>query len=184
MENFLTLEMYDAYIEMCLGVMTLRIPQVQTILINNYPVASIESSYINLTQQHINLNVKNIIADIKAQGLVAPKGLRAAFSEINKIFLVSTWEILKDTNTYNTIATEPDIQFFRHIRNGCAHNKFNFTDLRHPAKWRDKEINTGLIGTAVFPSFIKDGDPILLLIDINNKYYNRINITGYVPYVP
>jgi hypothetical protein len=130
------------------------------------------------------LKVTNIIGEIKAQGLIAPKNLRTAFSEINKIFLVSAWEILKDTKTYNAIATKPDIQFLRHVRNGCAHNKFNFTDLKHPAKWRDKKITMALIGTAVFPSFIKDGDPILLLIDINNKYYNRIDIPGYFPYTP
>lgn len=183
METFLTSEMYDAYLEICLGVMALRIPGIQEILTNNYPGASIESSYTN-PKQHLNLKVTNIIGEIIAQGLIAPKNLRTAFSEINKMFLVSVWETLKDTKTYNDIATKPDIQFLRHVRNGCAHNKFNFTNLKHSAKWRDKEITMGLIGTAVFPSFMKDGDPILLLIDVNNKYYNKIDIPGYLLYKP
>jgi hypothetical protein len=55
--------------------------------------------------------------------------------------------------------------------------------LKYPAKWRDKEITMGLVDKAVFPNFMKDGDPILLLIDINNKYYDTINIPGYVPHV-
>lgn len=126
-----------------------------------------------------------MIAQIRDQGLTKPKNLRSEFTQINIVFLISAWDLLTETKTYNSIATEPEIQFFRHVRNGCSHdNQFNFDALKHPAKWRDKEITTALKGQTVFPDFIKDGDPLLLLLDINNKYFEPIMIEGYIPYEP
>ena len=182
METFLTHEMYEVYLEIYLACLALRVPEVQTILEMKYPSVGIESSY---QDQAVQPNVKKIITMIKGQGSSKPKSLRTAFTEINKIFLISTWEILKETATYKKIDTQPDIQFYRHIRNGCAHdNRFNFDELKYPAEWRDKTITIALKGTSVIPDFIKDGDPLLLLIDITNKYFKPIDMEGFKPYPP
>ncbi|MGB7293692.1 MAG: hypothetical protein WBD99_16100 [Thermodesulfobacteriota bacterium] len=180
MEKFLTHKMYKAYIEMYLGIMVLRISDIQEILIAKFPSAAIASSYEN---QSLILEVKKIISEIRSQGLQQPENLREAFTEINRIFLISTWEFLKETSTYSTIALEPTIQFFRHVRNGCAHNNtFNFDQVKNPARWRDKTITDTLKGTPVIPDFIKDADPLILLVEINNKYFEPINIEGFHPY--
>jgi hypothetical protein len=137
-------------------------------------------------KQDLVLNTKGILGEIRKQGLATPPNLRQAFTQINSIFIASSWGILSETKTYNTIATKEDVQFLRHIRNAGAHDGlFNFDlPLKHPAKWRDKEILPSLKGTPVFPGFLKDGDPIFLLIDITNRYYTPISIQGYVPYSP
>lgn len=180
MELFLTQEMYQAFTEMSLGVMSLRIPAVQDYLFTNFPKASIKSSY---DKQDAIINCRKIISVIRQQGSQKPANLRRSFTEITKVLLISTWQILKDTKTYHNISTKPDIQFFKHIRNGCAHdNKFNFDGLKHPAYWRDKKITIALKDATVVPDFIKDGDPLLMLLDINNTYFQPIQLKGYKPY--
>lgn len=184
MEKFLTPELYDTYLEMCLGSLSLRVPQVQDFMARECPIALIKSSYSDRGQDLI-LDVRSILAEIRRQGVIAPKNLRKGFTEINSMFLVLAWEILKGTTTHNALATNEDVQFFRHVRNACAHDGvFNFGTLNRPAKWRDKEITDADNGQPIFPSFLMDGDPIFLLIDINNKYYEPIHVDGYIPYVP
>jgi hypothetical protein len=65
------------------------------------------------------------------------------------------------------------IQFFRHIRNGCAHeNRFNITSpLTKPASWRDKRIAVTLHKTPVIPDFLADGDAFLLISDVDAEYF-------------
>lgn len=180
METFLTNEMFDTYLEMCLGALALRTREIQEILPVRYPEPAIASSY---KDQDLIMNVRNIIKKIKDQGWSESESLRRAFTEINKIFLISNWEILKQTTTYNAVDKNPDIQFYRHIRNGCAHdNIFNFDELKYPAEWRDKIITSALKGTPVIPDFIKDGDPLILLVDITNKYYKPISLEGFKLY--
>jgi len=168
-------ETIDAYLEMVLGIMTLRISQVQDFLIPNFPEASIKSSY-----QHEDLIIKvvDVLNDFKKEGLKDVKSLQNSFRQVNRMFLLAMWDILFSHKTYDSIANKPDIQFFRHIRNGCAHNnKLNFAAIDKIAKWRDKEITDSDKNKSVFPDMLKDGDPILLVIDINNNYFHRIDLT-------
>lgn len=66
---------------------------------------------------------------------------------------------------------EPIVQFFRHIRNGCAHNnKFYFkgkNTLALKAEWRRKIIDTSLAGQTVINDFFKEGDFGHLLEDLS-----------------
>jgi hypothetical protein len=95
------------------------------------------------------------------------------------------WDILTDTSTFKHVSDEPDIQFFRHIRNGCAHgNQLNFKRLAKPACWRDKTIRQSDAGRTVFPDILKEGDPFLLLLDVNNKYFRHIDMPGIVEFRP
>lgn len=172
MEKFLEKSILDAYAEMCLGAMALRTPEVQRVVKDKYPRAAITSSYSDLSKDLIIL-ARKLIRAIAAEGLKGPERLRNTFTQINRIFVIAMWDVLRNTQTYQSISTEPDIQFFRHIRNGCAHNgKFKIdSPLEHRAKWRDKEIVFKLNGTTIFPDFLFDGDVYLLLHDINEKYF-------------
>lgn len=168
-------ETVDAYLEMILGIMILRIPQIQDFLITNFPEASVKSSY-----QHEDLIIKvvDILNNFKKEGLKDVKSLQNSFRQVNRMFLLAMWDILFSHKTYDSIANKAEIQFFRHIRNGCAHNnKLNFATIDKVAKWRDKEITNLDKNKNVFPDILKDGDPILLIIDINNKYFHPIDLT-------
>lgn len=168
-------ETIDAYLKMILGIMTLRISQVQDFLIPNFPEASVKSSY---KHEDLIIKVVDILNDFKKEGLKDVKSLQNSFRQVNRMFLLAMWDILCSHKTYDRIANEPEIQFFRHIRNGCAHNnKLNFASIDKSAKWRDKEITDSDKGKSVFPDMLKDGDPILLVIDINNKYFRPIDFT-------
>ncbi|UPA22898.1 hypothetical protein K8942_01640 [Candidatus Peribacteria bacterium] len=59
------------------------------------------------------------------------------------------------------------MDFFRHIRNACAHNgRFLITkNINRLAKWRDKEIDKKLDGTPLF-DFFAVGDALLFLRDV------------------
>lgn len=171
-EKFFEDTIVDAYAEMCLGAMALRTPDVQEVVKDKYPTAGIKSSYTNLSKDLV-ISTRKLIRAIAAEGLRESKKLRNAFTQINRIFVIAMWDILCNTNTYKKISTKPDIQFFSHIRNGCAHNgKFKIdSPPKHPAKWRDKEIVFKMNGTSIFPDFLLDGDVYLLLHDINDKYF-------------
>ncbi len=90
------------------------------------------------------------------------------------------WGVLQDTKTYSSISTQPMIQFFRHVRNACAHTgNFNFTKLQQPAKWRDKEITAAQFRQDLFPKFMMDGDVLLLVLDVNAQFFAPLSIGGY-----
>jgi len=171
MEVFLTPEIVDAYLEMCLGVAVLRIPDIQTDS-RKYPTFGITSSYSD-EKKDLIIRVDLVLKEIQKEGLKGPKKLRMAFTQINRIFLIAMWDVLKTTKTYSKISTEKEIQFLYHIRNGCAHhNKFYIRGkIKHPAQWRDKKIVESMNGSPVIPDFLLDGDVYLLLHDINNKYF-------------
>ncbi len=168
-------ETIDAYLEIILGIMTLRITQVQDFLIPNFPEASVKASY---EHEDLTIKVVEILNDFKKEGLKDVKSLQNSFRQVNRMFLLAMWDILCSHKTYDKIANKSEIQFFRHIRNGCAHNnKLNFAAIDKVTKWRDKEITNSDKGKNVFPDMLRDGDPILLVIDINNKYFHPIDLT-------
>jgi hypothetical protein len=172
-EEFLTHEMCDAYFELALGAITLRLPPVQAVL-KQTTTLNIQSSYAD---QGVVLDINKITAEISRQGLAGPKNLRSAFTALNRMFLVSMWGVLQGTKIYPEISKHPTIQFFRHVRNACAHTgTFNFAALNLPANWRDKEITVAQIGAVVFPKFLMDGDVILLVLDVNNQFFAPLEL--------
>ncbi len=86
------------------------------------------------------------------------------------------WELLRNAGLV-PVSTEPVLEFFRHIRNGCYHgNAFHFlgNEPRNTAEWRDLAISRNLNGHRIFRSdlnepsyFLNWGDPILLLSDVS-----------------
>lgn len=171
-EKYLTADMYSAYLEMALGVMSLRLTPIQKFLVDRVGEASITSSY---PKETIGLRIEKIVADISRQGLVGPKNLRSTFTHLNSVFLISMWSLLIETKTYDQISKDPIIQFFRHVRNACAHSgRFNFTELPRPAKWRDKEITLAQRDLELFPRFLMDGDVVLLTLEVNQTYFDPI----------
>lgn len=178
-ETFFDSDLLDAYLEMCLGTLALRLPEIQAILCSEKyrKNAAVKSSYSH-TKEDMIINIAKVIKDIANEGLKGSKKLRSAFTQVNRIFLISMWDILLGTKTYSMIYNNEDVQFLRHIRNGCAHhNKFKLDKKTSeelstkPAKWRNKNISASLNGTPVIPNFLMDGDVPLLLYDINKKYF-------------
>lgn len=86
------------------------------------------------------------------------------------------WETLKD-NGYAPDFTNPALEFFRHIRNGCFHgNKFHFSgnQPKNKAEWRSFIIDRTLQGKRIFRDsmsntdyFLNWGDALLLLKDVS-----------------
>ena len=107
-------ETIDAYLEMILGIMALRIPQIQDFLISNFPEASVKSSY---PHKDLIVKVANLLNDFKKEGLKDVKSLQSSFKRVNRIFLLAMWDILLGHKNYDHICNEPEVQFFRHIRN-------------------------------------------------------------------
>lgn len=168
-------ETIDAYLEMILGIMALRIPQIQDFLIPNFPEASVKSSY---PHKDLIVKVPELLNDFKKEGLKDVESLQISFKQVNKIFLLAMWDILLSHKNYGCICNKPEVQFFRHIRNGCAHdNQLNFATIDKVAKWRDKEIKDSDKNKNIFPDILRDGDPVLLVVDINNHYFNPIDLT-------
>ncbi len=168
----------NAYLEMAFAIMALRIPTVRKYLVDGFPAAAISSSY---DQQDVILNTNRILADLDRPEADGRAAMRRSFDQINRTFIAAMWESLYSHQTYPKICTEPSVQFFKHVRNACAHDgRFNFTELGHPARWRDKEITMKMSGTAPFPDFLADGDVILMVVDINNQYFHPVEFPGYV----
>ena len=92
------------------------------------------------------------------------------YVSIGRIMAVSIFDFL-DASRYKNHFQNTDIyQFVKHIRNGSAHNnRFNFSaeDVANkPAKWRDKVIETSLIGKPVVPHFMNPITMLYLMSDI------------------
>lgn len=71
----------------------------------------------------------------------------------------------------NRMNRPSDLQFFRHIRNGCFHkNKFKIEpgsiSTHTPTTWRNVSIDYLLNGTQVIGGLIGGADPIVLLYDV------------------
>jgi len=126
----------------------------------------VESSFEG---EHINLNSEAIVDACEWSG---PK-IMTCIDQLTGAFVAAMWDTLKSHSNYAAISTMPEIQFFRHLRNACGHDgKWNFTVLNHPAVWRDKELKQEHSGSKVFGGMLKHGDVVLLVIDIDRKYFN------------
>jgi len=183
-EEFLTIEHFDIYLELTFSMMCVRHPNLHNPILKEIPGVTVASSCaVQGKKQDINIPTKGIIDGFKKEGLTDVQSLKQGFYHVNSMFLISMWAILTETQNFNNISREPEIQFYRHVRNGCAHgNMFNFTKLRYPAKWRNKEIVAANSGQSVFPDVLKDGDPIFLLVDINNKFFKNLSVPGFIEF--
>jgi hypothetical protein len=183
-EEYLTTEHLDTYIELIFAMMCIRHPALHDQILKFVPGVGIASSCIVKGQkQDLLIPSKGIIADFKKEGLTNVQSIKKSSYQVNSMFLISMWAILSETSIFKDINKEPIVQFFRHVRNGCAHgNKFNFKHLEYPAEWRDKCIKQENTGKPVFPNILKDGDPILLLVDINNRYFKNVKLPGYIEF--
>ena len=183
-ESYLSLAHFDTYIELVFSMMCIRHPGLHAAIESKVPGVQVSSSFvIDGQKQDLCIPVNGIIGKFQKEGLADVQSLKRAFYYVNSIFIIAMWEILKDTSTFKHIKDEPDVQFFRHIRNGCAHdNQINFKSLVKPACWRDKTLRQSDVGRTVFPDILKEGDPYLLLLDVNNKYFRHLDIQGIVEF--
>jgi hypothetical protein len=157
----------EAYIEAMVGVCALRLPTVADAVRKHAPEICVESSYEG---EHVNLHAAEVVAGLALTG----PSILATIDQISAAFASAMWELLKSHAHYDHIAAEPDIQFLRHLRNSCAHGgRWHFEKLLHPAKWRDKELRLEHAGVPAFGGMIKHGDLLLLLVDIDRKYFQQ-----------
>ena len=164
----------DAYLETCVALMVLRIPEVQDLVSAGPPEAVVSTSY---AAENLVIPVRGMLESMRAEGLNNVESLQHSFRQTNRIFLGAMWDALRQHRRFDEIKTEPVVRFFRQVRNACSHDgRLNFGKLEHPAIWRDKEITESMRGTPVFPDLLQDGDPILLVVDINNDFFEPINI--------
>ena len=173
-EVFLTADMLDTYLELLVGAVAIHVPQIQQILRTHFSYGDIRSSF---PRETIRLDVPKILEGVNRTAGKLPTNRQATIGELNRIFVISTYATLQETKTYKKIEREPIIQFYRHVRNACAHyGRFNFSSISSPAKWRDKEITAALIGKRVFPDFMNDGDIWFFLLDVCEKFYVPIRV--------
>jgi hypothetical protein len=168
----------DAYYEALVGIFSLRLPDVKEIVLRAAPTVVLKSSYPG---EDILLDTKVILSALSTHG----DQIRHSVTQLNRIFVAAMWDTLTAHENYDAIATKPEIQFFRHIRNACAHGgRFNFQSLPYPARWRERSLTIEHRGVEVFPGFLKDGDLLLLFADIGCTYFEDTPPPGHVPYNP
>ncbi len=176
-------EILDIYRTCYLGLASLYDPNIQNYYQNNIPddiaTMGIITSFNNdIDNKPLNANfrIKSVIDLVKSKGEKEAQTLaQKNMSTLCRIFIIYSYDILKEQSLLGKFWKEPIIQFFRHIRNGCAHNnKFKIDNqnelLKLPAEWRGKKIEISLndSNNNVVNNFFKEGDLILLLEDISN----------------
>ena len=162
-------KLLDAYLETIVALMALRVPEVQDAVLNALPPEVVVSS--SYDGESLIIPVAGMLTSIRAEGFDEVKTLQQSVRQANWIFLGAMWDVLKRHPSFKEIEMEPDIEFFRHVRNAASHGgHLNFPSLRAPATWRDKEIAESMSGIPVFPDLLKDGDPVLLVLDVDKRY--------------
>jgi hypothetical protein len=154
-----------AYVDSLVGAFALHLPKVADIVRAHAPEMTVESSY---SGEHVNLHADVVVNDLVRSG---PRMITLV-DQITAAFVAGMWDTLKSHAHYDQIATNADIQFFKHLRNACGHDgRWNFPELRHRAAWRDKELGSEHSGSKVFGGLLKHGDVILLMTDIDSRYF-------------
>lgn len=129
--------------------------------------------------------IKLLVSDIRKNNL--PNNKKGVFfTELIQnyctIFCIAGFDTLQEDPRFKAIESQPVIQFFRHIRNGCAHgNKFFFKTYTNkrtnkniqepvkPAQFRGLTINRKLMGKKVFFDFLSAGDIPYLIEDVSRE---------------
>lgn len=165
-------EVLGVYTLIHLGFAGLHIPLVQDALLSipdDRAMLSIKSSF---PKEDLNLPIKNIVNKIKFDQQQSPQPLtKVSFATLACIFIIYAYNIFEENGLLKKFWNEPIVQFFCHIRNGCAHNnKFYLkgkNTLVLKAEWKGKIINTSLVGKTVINDFFKEGDFGHLLEDLS-----------------
>jgi len=137
--------------------------------------------------QASSIRVKPLVAEIKKNNLPDDKK-GPFFTELIQnfciLFCTAAFDRLKEDDRYKKIKDKPVVEFFRHIRNGCAHgNKFFFKtykdkktdkEIKEPtkiAKFRNLEVTRKLMedNQNVFFDFFSAGDIPYLIEDISKE---------------
>lgn len=162
----------DAYLETILALMALRTPAVREAIQASLPSEFVVAS--SYQRESLIISVSGMLASVEAEGMDDVQGLQRSVRQANWTLLSAMWEILKQHRRFREIEMEPVIEFFRHVRNGSSHGgRLNFKTVRAPARWRDKEITKSMKGIRVFPDLLRDGDPLLLVQDIERQFGRR-----------
>ena len=168
----------NAFTEALVGLFALRLEAVQETVRTQSPQMTVLSSYDG---EHVNLDARLIVNTV---GLGGPE-LSSAVSQTIRAFVAAMWDLLFNHSGYTQVATEPEIQFFRHLRNACGHNgRWNFTELKHVAAWRNRSLVLADNGMEVFGGKLMHGDVLLLFVDINNKYFSKVAVSINAPISP
>ena len=155
----------NAFIEALVGLFALRLDPVKDAVRTHAPEMTVMSSFDG---EHINLAARKIVDGVSTSG---PE-LFSAVDQTTRAFVAAMWDLLTTHARYLQVATEPEIQFFRHLRNACGHSgRWNFTELKHPASWRTMNLALTDSGQVVFGGMLKHGDIVLLFTDIDRKYF-------------
>ncbi|MFA5127219.1 MAG: hypothetical protein WC465_04475 [Patescibacteria group bacterium] len=176
-------KLLDSYADVITGIFYLRLPEAPLIA-QKYKTLALKSSY-SAEKKDTIINMINVVGAIQKEGFEAPPTLRNSITQINRIFIIATHEmIFSKIDKLPQIKNSEIIQFLRHLRNGCAHeNKFYFDKrvidsstkkLKLPAKWREKIIDTNLQEQQVLPNFMMDGDIYNFLFDLEKHLKDKI----------
>ncbi|MEK7496792.1 MAG: hypothetical protein AAB657_02700 [Patescibacteria group bacterium] len=137
--------------------------------------------------QASSILVKPLVAEIKKNNLPDDKK-GPFFTELIQnfciLFCIAAFDRLKEDERYKKIKGKPVVEFFRHLRHGCAHgNKFFFKTYKDKktgkvieeptkmAKFKNMEITRDLMGKPenVFFDFFSAGDIPYLIEDISKE---------------
>lgn len=175
--RFLTMPVIAAYLETLVGLFALRMPPVQgSIRRAMSPGVSISTSFG--AEESLIIPIAGMIDALEKEGFTELESFPRALRLANRMFLSAMWDGLRQHRRFREIKHEPEVQFFRHVRNACAHDgRLNHRNLRYPAMWRDKEITVAMRGAPVFPDLLRDGDPVLLVVDVNNRFFTPIDLS-------
>jgi hypothetical protein len=192
MEEFLTEEDLDIYIGIILSVFSIRINDIaERISLIQKPFV-LASSYKDLDSiLSPKLIIKSIIDNQKIiykddnKLIINSPLFNKTMEFIEGSFIITMKEKMEKTQTYikqeNNIVIDPMVQFLRHLRNYFGHNgrfdiRLKEKETFKEAKWRDKEITLEMDDKCMVENFMKPGDYLLLLIDINDKFYKPVSI--------
>lgn len=135
--------------------------------------------------QASSIRVKPIVAEIEKNSLANDKKgpfYTQLIQDFCVLFCIAAFDRLKEDQRYQQIKDMPVIEFFRHIRNGCAHgNKFFFKSYKdkqtgkliqepvRKAEFRKLHISKRLMDDDknVFFDFLSAGDIPYLIEDVS-----------------
>lgn len=161
----------DAHLQTLVALMAVRMPAVRDAIRDKLPPEFVvPSSYEG---ESLVIAVRGVLRSMEAEGLDNIQSLRRSIRQANWILLNAMWEILTQHPRFKELEPEPVIRFFRLVRNASSHGgRIDKLDaLKHgPARWRDKEITRSMEGVRVFPDVLRDGDPLVLVQDIERQF--------------
>lgn len=157
----------NAYVESLVGLFALRLSDVKSAVRAHAAEMTIMSSFEG---EHVNLDARRVVDDLSTSGAE----IITAVEQTTGAFVTAMWDLLNSHERYEKIASAPDVQFFRHLRNACGHDgrwSFKEKELVRRASWRDKSLTMADVGTPVFQKVLKHGDVMLIFLDLDRKYF-------------